>query len=312
MDYKDYYKILGVAKTASTSDIKKAYRRLARKYHPDVSKDVTGEEKFKEVNEAYEVLKDDEKRKLYDQLGANWKAGQGAGFGQGGAQGFGGAGFSPGAGGSFADFFESMFTGGAAGMGGAQQQRRQQARKGDDQRVRYPVSLEDVYNGATRAVNITVPEVDAQGIVRNNARRLSVKIPQGVKAGQSIRLKEQGSAGKAGGPNGDLYLEIEYQLHPRFTVQGRDVTVKLPIAPWEAINGTKAAVATLGGSVELKIPENAKTGQRMRLKGRGLPGMPAGDQFVELQIQIPPANNVEEKAIYKEMEKIFKGFNPRQ
>ncbi len=300
MAKRDYYELLGVDRDADKDAIKKAYRKLARKYHPDVSKEPDAEARFKEVNEAYEVLKDPEKRAAYDQLGSQWRPGEeftpppgwDAGFE------FTGGGFTPGDAAQFSEFFESLF-GRRPGWGGAQ--RAGFHVRGEDHHAKILVRLEDAYHGAARTVTLRVPEVGADGRVYNRTRNLSVKIPRGVTAGQTMRLAGQGGAGFGEGPAGDLYLEIELEPHPLFRVEGRDIYLDLPLAPWEAALGATVAAPTLGGSVDLKIPPGSQSGRKLRLKGRGLPGSPPGDQYVVLQIFTPPARTEEERALYRRM-----------
>ena len=298
MQYKDYYKILGVERSASEAEIKKAYRRLARKYHPDVSKERDAEQRFKEVGEAYEVLKDAEKRSAYDQLGANWQAGQEFrpppgwehaefGFG-GGATDFQGAS-------GFSDFFESLFGGGFAQSAGARQAFRQ---AGQDQTAHIDVTVSDAFHGANKAIHLA------------NGKSLQVKIPRGITTGKKIRLSGQGGPGINGGPNGDLYLEVNVVDDANFELQGKDVYVNLNITPWEAALGEKVQVNTLNGQVEIKIPAGSQSGRKMRLAGKGMPGTPVGDLFVRLHIVTPPANTDNEKQFYEEMKSKF-SFNPR-
>lgn len=301
MEYKDYYKVLGVERETPQDELKKAYRKLARKYHPDVSKESNAEERFKEVNEAYEVVGDAEKRASYDQLGANWKNGQSfnpppgwdGGFDSsqfgGGARSSGGAGFS--------DFFESMFGGSVGGAGFQQGQPHQQrTRKPPSQTAAVTVDLEDVYAGGSTRV------------VLAGGKTLDVKIPKGIEEGKKIRLGGKASNG------GDLLLQIHIRKHPRYTVDGRNVSVNLPIAPWEAALGSSVEVETLSGKLKLKIPAGSQSGKKMRLKGRGLPvsanSASNGDQLVVLQIAVPPANTDEDKQFYEEMQKKF-DWNPR-
>lgn len=310
MEYKDYYKTLGVNRDASADEIKRAYRKLARKYHPDVSKEENAEDKFKEVQEAYEVLQDPEKRKAYDSFGSDWQSGQDfrppPGWEQQGfEQHFSDADFDVG---GFSDFFESLFgRGGGPGRGRRSTHFRA---SGQDQYARIRISLEDAYHGATRSITLTVPETDAQGQVRQKQRELKVRIPAGVQAGQSIRLKGQGSSGIGGGKAGDLLLEVEYEPHPFFEVRKRDVYLDLPVAPWEAALGGKVTVPTLGGKVNLNIPANSQAGKQLRLKGRGLPGKPAGDQIVRLKIVTPPAKTEEQRKLYEQMREQMP-MNPR-
>jgi curved DNA-binding protein len=307
MDYKDYYKIMGVARDAKQDEIKRAYRKLARKYHPDVSKEPRAEERFKEVQEAYEVLKDDEKRAAYDQLGSNWRQGQqftpppdwSKNFDFGGS--FGGGGGRDDAG--FSDFFSSLFGGGG---GGFRQQRggaRGFSAAGEDRVAKIQIDLEDAFRGASKTIELQTPQMDEEGGVSLLPRTLKVTIPAGVVEGKRIRLTGQGSAGMGGGPAGDLYLEISFRPHRLFKAEGRDITLTLPIAPWEAALGATVPTPTLAGQVELRIPAGAKAGQRMRLKGRGLPGTPPGDQYVELKIVTPPADTPAARALYEQMQR---------
>lgn len=311
MDFKDYYETLGVDRSASADEIKRAYRKLARKYHPDVSDAADADEKFKAVNEAHEVLKDPEKRASYDQLGANWKAGQDF-RPPPGWDGAGGAGFEyrghGGGGHGFSDFFEQMF-GGRAGFGGAGGAGFQMA--GEDQRARIEISLDDAYNGATRALNLQTPEAGPNGQMTRRTRTLNVRIPKGVSDGQKIRLAGQGSPGAGGGPAGDLLLEVTLAPHKTFTVDGKDIHANLAIAPWEAALGAQVPVPTLGGEVTVKVQPGARSGQKLRLTGRGLPGKPPGDQLVTLQVQAPAADTDELKAAYEALEEAAKDFNPR-
>ena len=293
MQFRDYYEILGVARGASQDDIKRAYRRLARKYHPDVSKEANAEARFKEVGEAYEVLKDPEKRKAYDRFGKDWKHGQEFRPPPGWERqfNFGGGGFSGGSG--FSDFFETLF-GQSGFQGGARGSMRA---KGGDQSVRIEIPLEDAFRGATRGITI-------------RGRTLSVRIPPGVTEGQRIRLGGQGGPGTGGGPAGDLYLTVTHKVHPLFRTEGRDVHLKLPVAPWEAALGATVAVPTLGGKVDLKIPRSSRAGRTLRLKGRGLPGRPHGDQYVTLEIVTPPADTPEAESLYRTMSETM-SFDPR-
>ena len=292
MQFRDYYETLGVARGASQDDVKRAYRRLARKYHPDVSKEADAEARFKEVGEAYEVLKDPEKRAAYDRFGKDWKHGQEFRPPPGWERqfNFGGGGFSGASG--FSDFFESLF-----GQGGFAGARGPMHARGGDQSARIEIPLEDAFRGATR--NITL-----------RGRTLSVRIPRGVAEGQRIRLSGQGGSGARGAPDGDLYLTVTHKAHPLFRTEGRDVHLKLPVAPWEAALGATVAVPTLGGKVDLRVPRGSRTGQTLRLKGRGLPGPPDGDQYVALEIVAPPADTPEAESLYREMAKSMR-FNPR-
>lgn len=309
MEFKDYYQTLGVKRDATADDIKRAYRKLARKYHPDVSKEPDAEKRFKEVGEAYEVLKDPEKRAAYDQLGANWKAGQdfrpppewNTQFD------FGGGGFTGGDASAFSDFFESLF---GQARGSRRQRYRQHAYKGEDQLGRIVIDLEDSFHGATRAVTLAVPDTDAYGRVQERQRTLNVRIPKGITAGQRIRLGKQGYPGFGGGEAGDLYLEVEFKPHPLYRVDGRDLYLDVPITPWEAALGETIKIPTPGGPVQLKIPPGSGTGKKLRLKARGLPGPPAGDLYAVLKIVTPPADSDSAKALYKKMQREMP-FNPR-
>lgn len=292
MEYKDYYKILGVDRKASAEDIKKAYRRLARKYHPDVSKEANAEEKFKELGEAYEVLRDTEKRAQYDQFGGQYRHGQSFTPPPGWQESAGGFGR-----GNFSSFFENMF---ASGMGGGGRGDSFFAR-GDDVNAKITISLEEAFHGTNKTIRR--PTGAAQ------TGTVNVKIPAGVSAGQKIRLGGQGKAGM-GSEAGDLFLEIQIAAHQFFRVEDKDLYLDLPITPWEAALGTKVTVPTLAGKISLTIPAGARSGQKMRLKGRGLPGKTAGDQFVVLQIQTPPASSDSQKVLYRKMADSFE-FNPR-
>ncbi len=302
MQYKDYYKTLGVARDASQDDIKRAYRKLARKYHPDVSKEPDAEARFKEVNEAYEVLKDPEKRRAYDQFGANWKEGQEFRPPPGWERGFDFAGGGYTGHGDFSDFFETLF--GRAGRGAGVRLR------GEDQVARISIPLEAAYRGDTQSITLSMPEVGPDGYITRTTRTINLRIPPGITEGQRIRLAGQGGPGLGGGPAGDLYLEVSFQPHPYFHVDKRDIFLDLPITPWEAALGHTVTVPTLGGSVELKIPAGSQTGRKLRLKGRGLPGDPPGDQYVVLKIVTPPAHTEAAKAFYERMARELP-MNPR-
>ena len=313
MKFKDYYKIMGVEKDATQDGIKRAYRKLARKYHPDVSKEPDAEKRFKEVGEAYEVLKDPEKRAAYDQLGANWKAGQefhpppdwDAGFE------FSGGGFTPGDASAFSDFFESLFgQAGHAGFSGAQQTGPRYRTRGGDHHAKVMIDLEDAFHGATRPITLHAPEVDSRGHVRTREHTLNVRIPKGIRQGQQIRLAGQGAPGMGGGVAGDLYLEIEFKPHPFYRVEGSNLYLELPVAPWEAALGAKVKAPTPAGIVDLKIPAGSASGRMLRLKGRGIPGKSSGDFYAVLRIALPAGDTQQAKDMYREMEQKL-AFIPR-
>ena len=295
MEYVDYYEVLGIERSAGPDDIKKAYRRLARKYHPDVSKEANAEVRFKEIGEAYDVLKDKDKRAAYDQLGANWKDGQGFNTPPGWEGSMGG-----GMGGGFADFFESVFSQGgfssrgAGGFGG-----RHAPTRGKDQTTSIHVSLQQAYHGDE--VNVRI----------STGKTLKIKVPKGVKDGQKIRLARQGAPGMAGGQNGDLLIQVNIDTDPNFRLDGKDIELTLPIAPWEAALGAKVTVPTLDGKVSLKIPAGVMPGKKMRMKGRGMPGKNPGDFLVKLEIVAPPAKTIEQEALYEQLRDVS-NFNPRE
>ncbi len=316
MEYKDYYKILGVEKNASQDDIKRAYRKMARTFHPDVNKEAGAEAKFKDAGEAYEVLKDPEKRAAYDQLGANWQQGQEFRPPPNWDQGFefSGGGYTEADPAQFSDFFEGLFgqahaRGARAGRGGFSSQREFHA-QGEDHHAKIAIDLRDAYTGAKREITLRVPEVDGSGHVAVKNRTLSVTIPKGIREGQSIRLAGQGSPGMGKGQPGDLYLEIAFEPDPVFRVDGKDISFDLPVTPWEAALGASVKAPTPEGAVMLKIPPNSTKGRTMRLKGKGIPGNPPGDLNAVLKIELPPADTDKAKEIYKEMERELP-FNPR-
>ena len=308
MKYQDYYQILDVPRNASTSDIKQAYRKLARKYHPDVNQQADAEERFKQVNEAYEVLKDDDKRQAYDRFGANWKHGQqfdqaGAGGFQGG---FDGGGFASG---DFSDFFESIFGGGFQQRSGSPFRQGARKRRGADQQLKLDITLEEAFSGGTKTIQFASKPGSPE------MKKLKINIPRGVSNGQKIRLARQGQASPDGGEPGDLYLEMNILPHRLFRLEERDVILRLPITPWEAAEGASLKVPTLSGSVELKLRPGMQSGQKMRLKGKGMPrsdasGATTGDQFVEIMIQTPPADSSAARKFYQSMKDQF-DFNPR-
>ena len=312
MEFKDYYKIMGLTRDASQDDVKRSYRKLARKFHPDVSKEQDAEAKFKELGEAYEVLKDPEKRTAYDQLGANWKAGQDFRPPPNWDEGFefkGGGFTNDGGGAAYSDFFEQLF--GQAGVQTGDRHRQSFQARGQDSHAKIHIDLEDSFHGATQNITLSTPEIDANGHVQVKHRTLTVKIPKGVKPGQHIRLTGQGNPGLGSGQAGDLFLEIEFNNHLLYRVAEADIFLNLPITPWEAALGAKIKVPTPEGSIDLKIPPNSKQGSKLRLKGRGLPTREPGDFFVVLQIVLPPADTEPAKAVYRNMQEQL-DFNPRQ
>jgi curved DNA-binding protein len=310
MEFKDYYKIMGVERTATQDEIKRAYRKLARKYHPDVSSEKNAEAHFKEVGEAYEVLKDPEKRVAYDELGSQWKAGQdfrpppgwdaGFEFSEGGrarADDF-----------DFSDFFESLY--GRQNRGGQGSARGRVNLQGQDHHARILVEVEDSYTGATRQITLRMPELTADGHVITRDRTLNVRIPKGIRAGQQIRLAGQGGMGIGDAGAGDLYLEVAFNPHRHYRVEGGDIYLDLPVAPWEAALGAKVQVKAPSGTIDLKVPAQSQAEKKLRLKGRGLPGKIPGDLYVVLKIVIPPADTEKARAAYRHMQQQFE-FNPR-
>lgn len=316
MDFKDYYKVLGVAGKATQAEIKQAYRKLARKYHPDVSKEKDAEAQFKEVGEAYEVLSDADKRAEYDQIRALRAAGSsrrsaGAGAGMSDDE----------ASRQFSDFFRSVFGGGMAGddmAGGGFRHTgggdwgASFSHRGQDMHHRLALFLEEAVQGVQRTLKLEMPAADAQGRVYHKTKTLNVKIPAGVVAGQRIRLAGQGGPGHSGGTAGDLFLEIELAPHPLFAVDGRDLLLTLPVAPWEAALGAKVEVPTLTGSVNLTIPKGSVSGKKLRLKGRGLGRNPSGDLIVMVQVTLPTHHSAKAEALYRELAEAEAAFNPRK
>ena len=320
MEFKDYYRIMGVARDATADDIKKAYRKLSRKYHPDVSKEKNAELRFKELGEAYEVLRDPEKRAAYDRLGANWQAGQefrpppGWNAANAGAS-PGGQGmrweFNTGDTDGYSDFFDALFRQGFGAAGASGGRRAGAGVKGQDHHASIQIDLEDAYSGSARMLSLQVPEADALGRVSHREHQITFRVPKGIRAGQQIRLAGQGAPGLAGGVAGDLYLEVSFRPHRLYRVDGQDVYLDLPIAPWEAALGASIEAPTPAGRVEVKVPAGSASGRKLRVKGRGLPGNAPGDFYFVLQIAVPPAESASAKAFYKGMAEQFKAFHPR-
>lgn len=289
MEYKDYYKIMGVARDASADDVKRAYRRLARKYHPDVSKEKDAEERFKEIGEAYEVLRDPEKRAAYDALGTR-KPGEDFRPPPGWEADYGAAGEA----GTHSDFFEQLF--GGLGRGRASFRSR-----GLDAAGQVEITLEEAFRGTERRLSLQRVQLDEHGRAQPMTQQLDVRIPAGVVDGQQIRVAAQGRPGVGGGPAGDLFLEVRLMPHRWFRAEGRDIWLDLPVTPWEAALGETVRVPTLGGRVDLKLPKGSQTDRQLRLRGRGLPGNPAGDQFVVLKIMTPEPKTPADEALYRQM-----------
>jgi len=312
MEFKDYYKIMGLERNATQDEIKRAYRKLARKFHPDVSKEPDAEARFKAVGEAYEVLKDPEKRTAYDQLGSNWKAGQDFRPPPNWDQGFEfhGGGFTGADADQFSDFFESLFGHANFGRGYARQAHREFHARGEDTHAKVLIDLEDAYRGTARVLTLKHTELSPDGRPSIKERTLNVRIPKGVRQGQHIRLAKQGGAGMGKGEAGDLYLEIEFSSHPFYHVEGKDVYLDLPVAPWEAALGAEVKAPTPAGIVDLKIPANSVAGRKLRLKGRGIPASQPGDLYVVLHISLPPAENEAARVAYQNFKKAL-SFNPR-
>ncbi|HVF64751.1 MAG TPA: DnaJ C-terminal domain-containing protein [Casimicrobiaceae bacterium] len=301
MEFKDYYAALGVEKGATADEIKKAYRKLARRYHPDVSKEPDAQERMRQVNEAYAVLSDAEKRKAYDSLGSRYRAGQSfepppdwSGFD-----------FAHGAQGEdFSDFFANLF-----GARAGRERGPRPPMRGSDAHARIEIELADTYNGAQRSIVLASPTVDNEGRVTVQERTLNVQIPKGIREGQQIRLAGQGSPGLRGGPAGDLYLEVAFAPNRRCTIVDKDVTQTVPLAPWEAMLGARIEVTTPSGRVEVTVPAQSKNGARLRLRGRGIPADPPGDLYLQLELVLPPATD-KARQLFETMAREIP-FNPR-
>ena len=318
MDFKDYYAVLGVAKNASQEEIQRAYRKLARKYHPDINKTSGAEEKFKDIGEAYEVLKDPDKRAKYDRYGAAWKAAQQGGGAPppgyedvwvdlGGADDFIFSGDS-----GFSSFFEQLF-GSAAGRRTAQGRRgahgftqgAQWTRPGADREARLALTLEEAAHGGEREISLSGPTTE-------QSKTYVVHIPKGVRPGQRIRLAGQGERGRGGGPSGDLYLMVELLPHPTFRLEDRDLYTTVPVTPWEAALGTEVTLPTLDGAVNVKIPPGSSSGRKIRLKGKGFPDPRSspGDLYAEISIRVPQTLSAEERKLFEQLAKVSH-FTPR-
>lgn len=317
MEFKDYYTILDIDRNATQDEVKRGYRKLARKFHPDINKEETAEQRFKEIGEAYEVLQDVEKRAAYDKFGKDWKAGQDFNPPPNWDNGFefNGGGYTENDASQFSDFFESLF--GAQSGGRATQQgpfagqHAHYSGKGQDLHAKIVIHLVDSYQGSKQSLTLQRPAVDNSGHVITRPHTLQVSIPKGITEGQQIRLSGQGAEGMGGGNNGDLFLEVAFAAHSHFIPDNRDIMLTLPITPWEAALGASVPVPTLGGTVELKIPPNSQTGKKLRLKGRGLCSAKlSGDQYVTLAIMAPKPVTKKDTEIYTSMKKAM-SFNPR-
>ena len=308
MEFKDYYQILGIDREAAIPDIKKAYRKLARKYHPDISKEPDAALRMQEINEAKAVLTDPEKRAAYDQLGEHYRAGQefrpppdwDAGFE------FSGRNYEDVDLGEFSDFFTDLFS--HVGRRGTRSHHRM---RGLDRHAKVFIDLRDAYDGATRTVTLHAPQTDPQGHVYLQPHNLKVRIPKGITEGQHIRLAGQGHPGAGGGEAGDLYLEIHFTPNPDYRVEGKDVFATLLVAPWEAALGTSLTIPTPSGQVQLKVPKDSQSGRKLRLKGRGIPSSEPGDLYFILNVVLPPADTGKARQLYESMARDIP-FNPRQ
>ncbi len=312
MPVRDYYQILGVAREASQDELRRAYRRLSRRYHPDICTEPEAEQRFREVTEAYEVLKNPEKRAAYDRRGAGWRGESNFWSSPGRPESFSSRGerFTAGDAENFSDFFDGLFGGPFRSARNPRGWRRTLSRRGEDLQARILVDLEDSFHGATRTLTLEVPEVDATGREYRRAREVQIRIPKGVVAGQQIRLEGCGGPPVGRDAFGDLYLEVSFRPHPHFEVDGKDLYLSLPVAPWEAAPGAKVKVPTPGGMVKLQVPAGAASGTELRLGGRGLPCDPPGHLYVVLQIVLPPADSRRAKQLYRRMAREL-DFNPR-
>jgi len=308
VEFKNYYQILDVPTTATAQEIKKSYRQHARRYHPDVSKEPDAEARMKDVNEAYSVLQDPQKRQAYDQLGSRPEQGQPYDPAPGWDSGyeFGGTGPSHGGAADFSDFFAEFFN-----QANQETGRGSRPRKGEDQHSSISIDLADTYAGATRTITLRGPRHDPAGNVIIQEHSLSVKIPKGIRSGQQIRLSGQGLPGSGGQLAGDLYLEVQLRPDTRYRVEGADVYQTLPVSPWEAGLGGSIEAVTPSGVVSVKIPASSQGGRQLRLKGRGIPGKEAGDLYLVLEIMLPPADTEKVRELYEAMAREIP-FNPRQ
>jgi curved DNA-binding protein len=322
IEYKDYYEILGVPRSAPEEEIKRAYRKLARKYHPDINKDPQAEERFKELGEAYEVLKDPEKRKRYDALGSQWQAGQDfrpppgwEAYREAGPAGdaqyyyYGSEDFS--------DFFNTLFGGGFSGARRPRGPRRstsawQWQRQGADREAKIRIRLEEAFQGGKRPVTLQTQSLGPDGHIHTETKTYEVRIPAGILNGQKIRLAGQGEPGLGAGEPGDLYLNVEIEPHPRYRLDGRDLYTDLALAPWEAALGANVPVSTLAGEVTVKVPPGSRSSQKLRLKGKGMPNPrgKAGDLYAVLRIVLPKKLTAKERKLFEQLAEVSP-FNPR-
>lgn len=312
MQFKDYYQTLGVSRDATIDDIKKAFRKLARKYHPDVSKEPDAEERMREINEAHTVLVDPEKRAAYDQLGSGYQPGQEFRPPPGWDTGFefSNRGFSPSEAADFSDFFAELFGRMGAGPRGFHPRGGHFQAQGEDHLAKVLLDLEDAFSGATRQISLRVPKQDAQGRVQLSTRTLNVKIPRGVHEGQIIRLAGQGAPGMGGAAAGDLLLEVHFNPHARLRAEGRDLHLNLPVAPWEAALGSIITINTPDGNLKVRIPQGAQSGTQLRVRGKGIPCNPPGDLLLDIRVVLPAADTPFAKQLYETMAKEL-AFNPR-
>ncbi len=310
---KNYYEELGVSRDAAADEIKKAYRKLARKYHPDVSKETDAEAKMQAINVAYDTLSDATKKAEYDQM---LDHPQGfSNFGQGNPNGFGGSQFYRQSSGEGADFsgFEDLFGRFGSGFGGGQQrsQRQQRSYRGEDQHASIQVDLDIAYYGSTQQITLQIPTYNVYGEPEVQRKTLQVKIPKGMKEGQQIRLNGQGQSGINGGENGDLYIEIQYKDTDRIRIEGADVYQTIDVSPWEAALGQSIEVNTPAGQLKVNLPKNAKNGQQLRLKDKGIPNKTAGHLYLIINIVLPPAHSEQEQQAYQQFAETFSTFRPR-